>query len=59
MCVHVKGVYGLFERSVKSSEVNLESPGKRFIKLPSSFSLLPLYYFIFLESTMLVFPLFI
>lgn len=56
MRVCVMGVCALYERSVKSSEVNLESSGKRFIKLPSSFSLLLLCYSIFLDSTMLVFP---
>lgn len=56
VCVCVTGVCALYERSVKSSEVNLESPGKGFIKLPSSFSLLPLCHSIFLDSTMLWSP---
>lgn len=36
VCACVRASY---ERRIKSSEVNQESPGKRFIELPSSFSL--------------------
>lgn len=38
MCV--KGVCALYDRSIKNIEVNLESPGKTLIKLPSLVSLI-------------------